>query len=70
MRGRKKSKLDNPALAFIEFRQAFKGVIQENQIHASLMGQADRLIQWKYSGSRASFRGPEFPSAVHKDLSH
>ena len=56
----KKPKLDNPALAFIEFRQAFQRVIQENQIHASLVGQADLLIQWKYFGSRASFAGPEF----------
>jgi hypothetical protein len=65
-----KPKFDNPALAFIEFRQAFKRVIQENQIHTSLMWKADRLIQWKYFCSRASFRGPEFSCAVHQDLSH
>jgi hypothetical protein len=57
-------------LAFIELGQAFKRVIQENQIHASLMWQADRLIQWKYYGSRASFSGSEFRCAVHQDLSH
>ncbi len=65
-----KPKFNNSALALIELCQTIKGVIQENQIHALLMRQADRLIQLKFVDSRASLGGPDFSCAVNQDLAH
>jgi hypothetical protein len=65
-----KPEFNNSALALIELCQTIKGVIQENQIHAPLMRQADRLIQLKFADSSAPLSGPDFSCTVNQDLAH